>query len=80
MKRTIIKSVTSVGNHAWFFKDFLKANSVFKEVLKGSIKNFSLDKNSEVINVRSGKQNYYAFLSETKNVIWLKSFLGFLEA
>lgn len=50
MKRNIIKSVTSVGNHAWLFKHLLEENPVLKGVLKGNTKNLSLNQNLEVIN------------------------------
>lgn len=55
MKRNIIKSVASIGNHAWLFKHLLEANPVLKGVLEGNTKNFSLHKNPEVINVCLGK-------------------------
>ena len=44
MKRIIIKSVTSIADHAWFFKHFPKANSALKGgwVFKGNSKNFWL--------------------------------------
>ena len=58
MKRIIIKSVTSIADHAWFFKHFPKANSALKGgwVFKGNSKNFWLNKNSEFINGCSDKQ------------------------
>ena len=78
MKRNIIKSVPSVGNHAWLFKHLLEENPVLKGVLKGNTKNLSLNQNLEVINCALRQIVVTRVLRpETKDGIWLKSFFRF---